>query len=255
MFATHRRRHLIRFGFAGAALAVFACALVAAVPVRADSVTTTIQLDLNGLTLQARDAAGHDVAFGAGPFTGSLAFGLGGDANLNSVLIDGASRPEYHGVLDGVSGHLDFIGDAVSGGVLSVSVRNADATLDTYGLSFAPDSGSLFRATSGLMLRTVGHVAKGDTAGGTFDKATFGGVDVAPWFANAPVPGTFIALKYNPDANGFGSSVDLDLSATAPAAAAPLPSGAWGGLVLFAVLGAGRLAVVRRTSARSVGAL
>lgn len=249
MPASQRRRNPIGIRLVGAIVALVVGAVAAPTPARADSVIN-IQLDVNGLTLQARDAAGHDVAFGAGPFTGSLAFGLGDNANLNSVLIDGAARPEYHGTLAGVTGHLDFIDDALSGGMLSVAVRNPDATLDTYGLSLVPGSGALFRATNGLLLRTVGHVAKGDTAGGAFDKATFGGVNVAPWFTNGPVPGSFIAFKYNPDATGFGSSVDLDLTAAAPTAA-PLPSAAWGGLALFAVLGVGRVAVLRHAKVRT----
>lgn len=228
-----------------ACAAVAVVALVLASPARAESITR-IQLDVNGVTLQARDAAGQNAAFGAGPFTGSLAFGAGQFSNLNSVLVDGTARPEYHGVFAGVSGQVNFVNDAVAGGALSVAVRNPDATLDTYQFSFAPQSGSLYHTTDALLLLTVGNQAKGDTIGGTFDKARFGGVDVTPWFASGPVNGTFLAFKYNPNAAGFDGAADLDLAASVTAV--PLPSAAWGGVALLVMLGAVRVVSNRRAA-------
>jgi hypothetical protein len=195
----------------------------------------TIQLDVNALSTQTRNAAGAPSAFNGLTHTGSVSFSF--DAS-RSVLFAVAIRqtPDdpfidqgFTGALSNFTGTLNLVGGVVTGGTFTASVNGNS---DSYTAQILPDDGSLTSIVQPYA--GGGFTISGQTANGLFSDAFFGNVNVTPWFAFGGAPGSFLQFNFNPNAQGQ-SNADMDIFATVPAP---------GTLGLLA--GAGLLAARRR---------
>lgn len=182
---------------------------------------TEVQLDVNGLTAVA---AGN--TFNSS-FTGTLT--LSGDANssLQSILKDGAAAAGFTGPYTGAalsfSAVFSFAGGNISGVGITVGVdTNADTFIDDiYSTSVLAGVGNI-DPDAGV---PGGWVVTARTTQGSFNAATYAGVDVSEFFGML-VPGNFINFKINSSAiNGATrTDSDVDIDIFARTSIIPLPS-------------------------------
>jgi len=193
-----------------------------------------LQLDVNSMTVQAKDSAdglGSDVAFGGETHTGSVLFGTDGNTNLNDILIDGTSVgpvPDADWSLTSLTGFINLDNGTVTGGEFEIEITNSDTLdVDTY-------SAVIVNGTGDVNDEAPGFAIDGLTFMGMFDDAEFGGVDTQQWFDNQPLFGSFTNFAFNPNSGGFDNDANLDVFV-----AVPLPAGA--GLAAAGLLGVGAI--------------
>ena len=208
---------------AGTIAIVAACSAVMADPV--------LQMDINGLGIQSRDAAGAAVPFGGTTHTGSIdLFYVPPFTTLQAVSIQSGGGPfvnqGFNGQLTSVAGTINVLNGLVTGGSMLVQVNGNTATPDTYTTQVVPNSGSIQNYVAG------GFTVQGLTFQGTFSDGLFGNVNVAQFLGS--LTGSFLQFNFAPNGNG-GGFADIDLFVVAPAP---------GSLGLLA--GAGLLAARRR---------
>jgi hypothetical protein len=196
------------------------------------AVASTLQFDVNGISIQARNSAGTATAFGGLSHTGSVSFSFQAPiTTLAGVYIDGVNAG-FSGTLSNFSGEVDLSNGAVTGGNLAVVVNGGS---DSYTCNIVPNAGQVAPYVGG------GFKIEGLTFQGAFSDPTFGNVNVAA-FAGNQLLGSFLQFNFDPNANG-GGFADMDLFVTT----IPLPPAAWGGLGMLAMVGAA--GYVRRRSA------
>lgn len=207
-------------------LAAIAATSLAAMPALA---TDTLQLDVNGMTIQVKDAGGSAAAFDGVTHTGSIDFGIAtsGVATTMRVLkelgLGSGFSDEGSQAISGVGGFVSLSSGAVTGGELKFSLVNGD------------EYSAKIRAGSGMVQTAAtpgGFKIDGVTYDGVFTDAEpdnmYGTVDVTQWIAGEPLFGSFLQFNFSPDSTGFGRS-DVDVFVVVP-----LPTAAYAGLGMLA---------------------
>lgn len=207
-------------------LAAIAAMSVAASPALA---TDTLQLDVNGMTIQVRDAGGSPAAFDGLTHTGSIEFDLAtsGTATTMRVLkelgIGTGFADEGLQAISDVGGFISLSSGAVTGGELKFSLSNGDE----YYAQVQGGSGMVQTAST-----PGGFSINGKTLNGVFTDAEpdsmYGTVDVSQWIDGEPLRGSFLQFNFSPDTTGFGRS-DVDVFVVVP-----LPPAAYAGLGMLA---------------------
>lgn len=206
-------------------------AAIAATSVAASSAlaTDTLQLDVNGMTIQVKDAGGSAAAFTGVNHTGSIEFGYSGAAPATSLRIfkelgagSGFSDEGLQSIT-GVDGFISLSSGAVTGGELKFSLGNGDE----YYAQVQGGSGMVQTAST-----PGGYKIDGRTFGGMFTDpqadSMYGTVDVSQWIDGEPLRGSFLQFNFSPDSTGFGRS-DVDVFVVVP-----LPPAAWAGMGMLA---------------------
>lgn len=178
----------------------------------AQLVPPVLQMDINSMRVQALDAGGAPSAFSGPGHIGALqlnfetlwptrlvgmAMSPDGGANYATMNYDGASFP-----LASLVGTIQLAGGSITGGSMTVGLASGDQ----FTTQITP-GGTISLFVGG------GYVIQGLTQGGLFSDATFGNVDVAPWFnvqQFGGLSGAFFQFAFSPDAGG-SSSADVDL--------------------------------------------
>ena len=194
-------------------------AIVAAIPACFASATSVLQIDVNGLTV---DAGG---VFGGKTHTGALNITIDANSTLNAIKINGGDVG-FAGTITNFMGVINLDNGAVTGGSLFVEVNG----VDTYSALISGAEGAVnSQAGQGFMI-------DGLTFQGFFSGPTFAGVDVSSWFTSQPLIGSFLQFAFSPNASGVDTDTDIDIFILVP-----LPTGA--GLAATGLLG---LAAIRR---------
>jgi hypothetical protein len=207
-------------------------AAVAAVLVAGSSasaqMSSTLQLDINGIAVQAQNGGGVNSAFGGLTHTGSLNFDFAqGITHLLGVFVqhnhNAPVNMGFNGDLSNFNGVINLNNGQVMGGSLMVTVNGTD----TYSAQITPGVGSVTTFVGG------GYKVEGLTFNGLFSGSTFGNVDVSPWYDLQTIvgghPGSFLSFNFNPNATG-ASYADMDVFVEV----IPLPPAAWTGLATLA---------------------
>lgn len=191
--------------------------------------TDTLQLDVNGMTIQVRDAGGSTSAFGGLTHTGSIDFGIATTAPVTSMIIfkelglGSGFTFEGSQAISGVDGTLFLTGGLVTGGDIEFTLSNGDV----YSAQIRAGSGSVGTATTPGGFKIDGLTFDGDFTDPQGD-GEYGTVDVAQWIAGEPLFGSFLEFNFSPDPSGFGRS-DVDVFVLVP-----LPPAAYAGLGMLA---------------------
>lgn len=188
------------------------------------SAASLLQLDVNTLTAQARDANNNNSAFGGTTHTGSVAFSANPNSVLGGVFIDGANQNIAAGQLSTFSGVIELVNGQVSGGSLAMTLTNSD----TFNADVVPGQGQV-TAISGF----GGFFIDGLIANVLFNANTFAGADIQSFFDQQPLTGSFVNFQFNPNVNSRSNSTDIDIFVV------PAPAS-------MALLGLGGLVAVRR---------
>jgi hypothetical protein len=202
----------------GAALATVLAASAAA------NAAMTLQFDVNGIQVQSTNGSGANSAFGGLSHTGSVNFSFAsGITRLVDIAIsNGTGAPQaqgFNGSLANFTGNITMSNGQVTGGSLNIAING-----DTYTAQIVSNVGSVSNYIGG------GYKIEGLTFNGLFSDATFGNVDVSPWFNSQTLGGllgSFLQFNFNPNASG-ASFADMDIFVNA--AVIPLPPAAWTGM-------------------------
>lgn len=204
-------------------LSVMGVVLIAGTAASAD-MHKTLQLDINGIGLQARDGAGAATPFGGLGHSGALDFSFApGVTNLLGVFIQQGMSPPvnqgFNGHLTNFDGVINLHNGAVTGGHLMVTVNG----VDTFTAQVSPGIGQVTPFVGG------GYKVEGLTYDGFFSGPMFGNVDVSTWFNIQPIlgghPGSFLSFNFDPGPTG-AAYADMDVFIEV----IPLPPAAWMGL-------------------------
>ena len=187
------------------------------------SASMTLQMDLNALGLQVRDAGGAPSPFAGMGHTGSIDLSNMPVGYMAGVFIDGINQ-NFSGTLTTMSGTIQLVNGNVSGGSLVITVNGSD----TYSADIA-DVGYVSAYVGG------GYLLQGLTVNGMFSSNTFANVNVTPWNTGG-LTGSFLKFNFNPGANGAGYA-DMDVFVNV----VPLPPAVYAGLGTIA-----GMVVVRR---------
>ena len=188
------------------------------------SAASLMQLDVNTLTAQARDAAGSNSAFGGITHTGSVAFNANPNSSLAGLFIDGVNQNIASGQLSSFSGVIDLVNGQVAGGSMSMTLNNSD----TFDADIVPGQGQVTD-----IVGFGGFFIEGLTTNAIFNASTFAGANIQEFFDNQPLTGSFVNFQFNPNVNGRSNNTDIDVFAV------PAPAS-------MALLGLGGLVAARR---------
>ncbi|MCC5787763.1 MAG: PEP-CTERM sorting domain-containing protein [Phycisphaerales bacterium] len=188
------------------------------------SAASLLQLDVNVLTAQARDAAGANSAFGGTTHTGSIAFNANPNSVLNELFIDGSNQNIANGQLSTFTGVIELVNGQVSGGSLSMTLNNSD----TFNADIVAGQGQV-TDISGF----GGFFIDGLITSAFFNANSFAGVDITTFFDQQPLSGSFVNFQFNPNVNGRSNNTDIDIFVV------PAPAS-------MALLGLGGLVATRR---------
>lgn len=186
-----------------------------------------LDIDLNRLTAQAQGVNGNNLAFSGTNFTGKLVLGSSSNSVLAGIAIDGTSQP-VSGTLSPFEGLLTFTSGQITGGTLKIRALQNNLP-QVYELQVLSDSSLAIEGGSSNydMLGAIGSTQlQGDT---------LAGVDISLWRSLLTSNGFFAVSGYSPNAAGFDSSVNLDLTVFAPE-----PSAAFSVLLGCALVGRSR---------------
>ncbi|MGD9692478.1 MAG: VPLPA-CTERM sorting domain-containing protein [Phycisphaerales bacterium] len=219
---------------AGAALAVAGASTSMAV--------VTLQIDVNGLSAQAKDGGGSNAAFGGLTHTGSVNLSNDGNSVINSVgIVSGASYASSANgwTITNFTGSILLNGGLVTGGSIYLEVTDGGTT-DIFTATIADTSGY---ATPGQVATFAGGgwTIDGLIFSGTFTDGgadnLFAGFDVSQFLlSNGSLSGSFLNFAFDPDAGGLDADADVDIFIIVP-----MPTSAG-----LATLGLAGLAGIRR---------
>jgi hypothetical protein len=190
--------------------------------------SSTLQLDINGIAVQAQNGGGQNSAFGGLTHSGSLNFNFAeGVTHLLGMFVqhnhNAPINMGFNGSLTNFSGVINLNNGQVTGGNMMVTVNGAD----TYMAQITPGVGAVSNFVGG------GFKVEGLTFDGRFSSAMFGNVDVSPWYDMQNIfgglPGSFLSFNFRPDQTG-ASYADMDVFVEV----IPLPPAAWTGLATLA---------------------
>lgn len=172
----------------------------------------TLQLDVNNIAFQARNALGAPSAFGGLTHTGSLHMMYEAPhTELLAVLIKTGAGPflpqAFMGSLTGATVHIDLNAGAVTGGSMLFDVNGGPAT--------GGDRYSAIIGASGQVSTFVGggFQIEGLTNSGMFSSPSYGSVNIADFHANQGgnfLIGSFLSFRIQPNAAGAGTA-DIDV--------------------------------------------
>ena len=185
-----------------------------------------LMFDLNGLVSQTSDGGAFSTSYTGDVLvtsnsSGDLATILGINAGASTDLV---ATGDFLGSLDYFSATVSMTNGEISGGSFTVMLASGES----YSASIAAGSGLV------RQIRT-GYFFDGLTFDGTFTSTDFDGIDVSNFFDNIPLTGNFIEFAYNPDANGFDDTSNMNIFV-----AVPTPLGAGLGLAGLAGVAARR---------------
>jgi hypothetical protein len=188
--------------------ALFAAAVVglACLCAPVSHAASVLQFDLDGIVVDAGGAFSEN-------YTGTLSLYSQSPANLVGVFLNGANMTangSFTGALDAFTGTVHLVDGKIVGGGFSLVLVGGDS----YGAQIVEGTGMVRRLRSGYFF-------EGLTFDGMFSSASFGGVDIQPWFDAQPLLGNFIEFGYTPNAFGFDNTANLDIFVIVP-----LPTGA-----------------------------
>ncbi len=204
-------------------------AIIASAGITAAAVASpTLQLDLNALAIQVKDANGNNSAFGGTGHSGKVmldkgSFGVLFAVGLQSIPNGPFVNQGFSGTLFDVDGEILLSGGNVVGGFLDIFV---DGGADSYTCKIVNGQGSVKPSLIG-----GGFTIDGLTFEGKFSGPFFSNVDVSQFFNAQGVgglPGSFLQFNFDPNASGAGFA-DIDAFVTVP-----LPPAAWAGLATLA---------------------
>lgn len=200
----------------------FVAGLVALAAGSAVSAMPQLQFDVNSFSTQAKNASGSSSPFGGVNHTGAIQFskGTGVLAGIfrRNVVGGAAVNQNFSGSMSAFSGVINMVNGQVTGGNLRIDLSNGD----WYTASIVANSGAVSNFVGG------GFIVQALTGGGRFKDASFGNVDVSPWFNTqgaAGLPGSFLQFSFRPNSQGCATS-DMDIYVDV----VPLPPAAWAGL-------------------------
>jgi hypothetical protein len=188
-----------------ATVVVGVCGAVQAQPV--------LQMDINGMGIQAQNTAGAAVPFNGTTHTGSVQlFFVPAITSLVEVALRVPPGPfvnqNFNGTLTSLVGTINLLNGLVTGGSLNVGVNGGGPDPDSYSTQIIPNSGQVKTFVGG------GFTIEGLTFQGSFDDASFGNVNVAQFVSQ--LNGSFLQFNFSPAANGSGFA-DVDVFVVAPA--------------------------------------
>jgi MYXO-CTERM domain-containing protein len=164
----------------------------------------SLMFDLNGL--EAQTAGG--VPFSTS-YTGDVIVTADATGDLATILGDGAdlrSNGTFTGVLDSFMATVSMTNGTISGGSFSIVLVSGEI----YSASIAAGSGIVREIRTGFFF-------DGLTFDGGFTSSNYDGIDVSNFFDNIPLEGNFIEFAYNPDANGFDNTSNMNIFVSVPA--------------------------------------
>ena len=191
----------------------------------------TLQFDVNGIRVTTTGSSGAPSAFGGLTHTGSVNFSFASNVTrlVDIAVSNGGGVPQsqgFNGTLTNFTGNVNMSGGQVTGGSITISIAGGDS----YTAQIVSNVGAVSNYIGG------GYKIEGLTFNGQFTDATFGNVDVAPWF-NAQtlggLLGSFLQFNFNPNASGE-SFADMDIFVNSEVI--PLPPAAWTGLATLSGL-------------------
>jgi hypothetical protein len=189
---------------------LYAAAAMAGLAVAASSASAQermLQMDINVLNFQARDAGGQPAPFGGLTHTGSLVLSEAAGSVLNDIAIQtgGPGNPfmpqSFSGSLGDTAITINLSNGMVTGGSMMVHVGT-----DMYSATIAPGGSVTTFVGGGFKIDSL-------TSAGMFSGGTFAGVNIADFFtAQNPggLPGSFLNFRIIPDPQGAGNS-DIDI--------------------------------------------
>jgi hypothetical protein len=176
----------------------------------------TLQLDVNNLSIQARDSLGAPVPFSGLNHTGSLQMMFQpAQTELLGVLMQTGSGPfilqtGFTGSLTAASVQINLNSGSVTGGNMLFDINGGPGSGgDRYTASIAA-GGNVAPFIQG------GFQIEGLTSSGMFSDDNFAGVNIADFFANQGgqfLPGYYFAFRIQPTPTGSGSA-DMDVFVT-----------------------------------------
>jgi hypothetical protein len=213
--------------------AVAAALSVSLIAIQATSAQErTLQLDVNNLAFQSRNALGAGAPFGGLTHTGSLhmMFQPAQTELLGTLMRSGTGpfllQPSV-GDLTAATVHIELSGGAVTGGSMSFDINGGPGSSgDRYSALISP-GGNVAPFIAG------GFQIEGLSSSGMFSDANFGGIDISDFFSNQGgtfLPGYFFTFRIQPNAQGTGSA-DIDVFVTNIPAPGSMLCLAAGGLI------------------------
>lgn len=173
----------------------------------------TLQIDVNNLAFQARNALGAPAPFAGLTHTGSLHMTFQApQSEIVGVLMKTGAGPfvlqgGFTGSLTSALVHIDLSGGAVTGGSMMFEI---DGGPGSGGDRYSADIGA---AGSVATFVGGGFQIDGLTNSGMFNDANWGGVDIADFFASQGgqfLVGSFLSFRIQPDGQGAGFA-DIDV--------------------------------------------
>jgi hypothetical protein len=232
---------MIRSGKILSAVFAMATMFCASAAVQADTFTE-LHMDINSVTITAFNPTTGKAGFGGLGWSGELQF----STNSNTVMgmdIDGITGIGYNGSITSMSGDLTLAGGFLSGGAVTIDVKDASGNTDAYSYDIIANTGLVTRPLSPLLFTALGYSLEGATDNGAFTNADYAGVNVQTWKQDEPLFGDFFQFHYRPNAvTGVDNNADIDLFVIADETTSgappstPLPGSLAGGLVGLAGL-------------------
>lgn len=185
--------------------------------------TDELHLDINNMTVQAKDSVGGSAISFDPSLSGVLEFSFDSSTLDIDELLDifGSSTFVDHGAQVGfsdITGHLAYSAGGITGGSFVVTVSG-----ETYTANI--------KAGSGFIAGGGGdpYVIHGSTFDGIFSDTSFGTVDVSKYVAGQPLAGRLWQFEFNPTAGGLDANGELDVYILVP-----LPPAAYAGFGMLA---------------------
>lgn len=175
-----------------------------------------LQLDINNLNIEARNALGAPSPFGGLTHTGSLNFSFGAaQTELLGVFLRTGTGPfilqtGFTGDLTDASVQINLNNGAVTGGTMSFDIDGGPGMGGDRYNSIIDANGNVAPFIQG------GFQIEGVTSSGMFSDGDFAGVDIGDFFSNqggAFLPGYYFAFRIQPNASGVGTA-DIDVFVT-----------------------------------------
>lgn len=167
-----------------------------------------LTIDVNGLSVQSRNASGANVAFGGLTHTGSLALVNDPNSVLAGVGVNGFNAPITSGLSLTLTGVINLVNGMVTGGGFTITMSDGSS----YTASIASGIGQVqIQAGQGFQVDGLTFNGFFGDNGNPGFVNRFAGVDITPWALGEPLAGSFLNFAFAPNANGVDMDADLDV--------------------------------------------